>query len=86
MDRNGYQQACAGKCGEVGDEGGHLIAAALGGAGDRINIVPQDSTMNRGEWRAMEREWPGRHAAAALRSPRSPCTSPGSAPPTPRLP
>lgn len=57
MDRNGYQQGCVGKCGEAGDEGGHLIAAALGGAGDRINIVPQASTLNRGDWRAMEREF-----------------------------
>ncbi|WNO04234.1 DUF637 domain-containing protein [Rhodoferax mekongensis] len=53
-DRNGYQQACVGKCGNPGDEGGHLIAASLGGAGDRINIVPQASTLNRGEWKAME--------------------------------
>lgn len=45
------------KCGEAGDEGGHLIAAALGGAGDRINIVPQAATLNRGDWRAMEREF-----------------------------
>lgn len=57
MDRNGYQQGCVGKCGEAGDEGGHLIAAALGGAGDRINIVPQAATLNRGDWRAMEREF-----------------------------
>lgn len=37
-----------------GDDGGHLIAASLGGAGDRINIVPQASTLNRREWKAME--------------------------------
>jgi hypothetical protein len=53
-DRNGYQQACVGKCGNLGDDGGHLIAASLGGAGDRINIVPQASTLNRGDWKAME--------------------------------
>ncbi|MDM0030449.1 DNA/RNA non-specific endonuclease [Variovorax saccharolyticus] len=39
------------------DDGGHLIAASLGGAGDRINIVPQASTLNRGDWRAMENEF-----------------------------
>jgi filamentous hemagglutinin len=54
MDRNPYQQRCAGAGGCVGDEGGHLIAAALGGAGDRINLVPQAATLNRSEWRAME--------------------------------
>lgn len=56
MDRNGYQQRCVGKCGAVGDEGGHLIAASLGGAGDRINIVPQNSVLNRNDYRAMEKE------------------------------
>ena len=57
MDRNGYQQGCAGKSGCAGDDGGHLIASALGGAGDKINIVPQASTLNRRSWRAMEREF-----------------------------
>lgn len=55
MDRNTYQQCGTGKCGEAGDEGGHLIAAALGGAGDRINLVPQSQLLNRGDWRSMER-------------------------------
>jgi filamentous hemagglutinin len=54
MDRNTYQQACVGHCGNVGDDGGHLIASSLGGAGDKINIVPQASTLNRGEWKSME--------------------------------
>lgn len=57
MDRNGHQQCAVGKCGEAGDEGGHLIAAALGGAGDRINIVPQSRLLNRQDWRSMEREF-----------------------------
>lgn len=56
-DRNKHQQNCVGKSGCAGDEGGHLIASALGGAGDRINIVPQDKTLNRGAWRDMEREF-----------------------------
>lgn len=56
MDRNGYQQGCVGKCGVIGDEGGHLIAASLGGAGDRINIVPQSAILNRNNYRAMEKE------------------------------
>lgn len=56
MDRNAYQQACAGKCGNVGDDGGHLIASSLGGAGDRVNIVPQASTLNRRDWKMMENQ------------------------------
>jgi hypothetical protein len=43
----------------VGDDGGHLIASSLGGAGDRVNMVPQASTLNRGDWKAMERELAG---------------------------
>lgn len=43
-----------GKCGNPGDEGGHLIASSLGGAGDKINIVPQSQLLNRGDWKAME--------------------------------
>jgi filamentous hemagglutinin len=54
MDRNGYQQVCAGQSGCVGDDGGHLIASSLGGAGDRVNMVPQASTLNRQDWKAME--------------------------------
>ena len=54
MDRNEYQQGCAGRSGCAGDDGGHLIASSLGGAGDRINIVPQASTLNRQDWKVME--------------------------------
>jgi len=56
MARNKYQQCVTGKCGEVGDQGGHLIAATLGGAGDRINLVPQAATLNNGPWKTMENE------------------------------
>ncbi|MEO8121764.1 MAG: DNA/RNA non-specific endonuclease [Rhodoferax sp.] len=56
MDRNPYQQCVTGKCGDIGDQGGHLIAATLGGAGDRINLVPQAATLNNGPWKTMENE------------------------------
>lgn len=55
MDRNGYQQCVTGNCGNAGDEGGHLIASSLGGAGDKINLVPQAATLNRNDWRDMEK-------------------------------
>ncbi|MBT9160803.1 MAG: ESAT-6 secretion machinery protein EssD [Dehalococcoidia bacterium] len=54
MARNHYQQGCAGASGCAGDDGGHLIASSLGGAGDRINIVPQAATLNRQDWKDME--------------------------------
>ncbi|WP_435637246.1 DNA/RNA non-specific endonuclease [Carnimonas bestiolae] len=54
MDRNTYQQCTMGKCGNPGDDGGHLIASSLGGAGDRINIVLQSRTLNRQDWKRME--------------------------------
>ncbi|WP_298971553.1 DNA/RNA non-specific endonuclease [uncultured Psychrobacter sp.] len=55
MDRNTHQQRVVGKAeNATGDEGGHLIASSLGGAGDRINMVPQARTLNRGDWKAME--------------------------------
>jgi hypothetical protein len=57
MDRNGHQQCTTGKCGNAGDEGGHLIASALGGAGDRINLVPQAGTLNQGAWKNMEKQF-----------------------------
>ena len=57
MNRNTYQQCVTGKCGDAGDQGGHLIAATLGGAGDRINLVPQAATLNNGPWKTMENEF-----------------------------
>ena len=56
-DRNTWQQAAAGHVGGEGYDGGHLIATQFGGAGERINLVPQLATVNRGEFREMERQW-----------------------------
>lgn len=55
-DRNTWQQAATGHVGGEGYDGGHLIASLFGGAGERINLVPQLSTVNRGEFREMERQ------------------------------
>ncbi|WP_416768935.1 hemagglutinin repeat-containing protein [Pseudomonas sp. RHF3.3-3] len=56
-DRNKYQQCKAGKCGEEGDEGGHLIASILGGPGEKLNLVPMDGNLNKGVWKVMENVW-----------------------------
>lgn len=57
MNRNNYQQSNVGKSvNDTGDQGGHLIAASLGGAGDKINLVPMDKVLNNGTWKAMERD------------------------------
>jgi DNA/RNA non-specific endonuclease len=57
VDRNVYQQLIAGKVGGEGYEGGHLIATLFGGAGEKINLIPQLTTVNRGEFRVLEKEW-----------------------------
>ena len=54
FDRNKYQQCKAGKCGIEVDEGGHLIASIFGGAGEKLNLVPMNGNLNKGEWKKME--------------------------------
>lgn len=56
-DRNGYQQCKAGKCGNTGDEGGHLIASIFNGPGEKLNLVPMDGNLNKGVWKSMETTW-----------------------------
>jgi hypothetical protein len=61
-DRNEYQQSKAGETGGYkdaleNDEGGHLQASAHGGAGEQINLLPQDKVLNRSEWKQMENSW-----------------------------
>jgi len=56
-DRNLYQQVRAGEIGGAGYEGGHLIGSLFGGAGEKINLVPQLIEINRGAYRDMERMW-----------------------------
>jgi hypothetical protein len=59
-ERNGYQQAHAGGADRLPtDDGGHLIATIFRGPGERINLVPMDSNLNRGAWKAMENSWSG---------------------------
>ena len=57
VDRNTYQQIMAGKIGGEGYDGGHLLATLYGGAGEKVNLIPQLSAVNRGEFREMERTW-----------------------------
>ncbi|MDR6675090.1 hemagglutinin repeat-containing protein [Xanthomonas sp. 1678] len=56
-DRNTYQQCKAGKCGLADDEGGHLVASIFDGPGEKLNLVPMNSNLNKGAWKAMENEW-----------------------------
>ncbi|MQL48219.1 FhaB [Photorhabdus khanii] len=56
-DRNTYQQCKAGKCGNPGDEGGHLIASIFNGPGEKLNLVPMDGNLNKGAWKQMENTW-----------------------------
>lgn len=57
VDRNAYQQLLAGRVGGDGYDGGHLIGTLVGGAGEKINLVAQLSSVNRGEFRVMEKSW-----------------------------
>lgn len=52
--RNAYQQCKTGKCGDIGDEGGHLIANYLGGIGEKVNLFPQNRGLNRGPYKSLE--------------------------------
>jgi hypothetical protein len=59
---NGYQRrkAVTAKGGDkVNDQGGHLLAARFGGAGEQINLVPMKKSINQagGTWYQMEQEW-----------------------------
>ncbi|MGV8005348.1 DNA/RNA non-specific endonuclease [Photorhabdus temperata subsp. temperata] len=56
-DRNTYQQCKGGKCGNAGDEGGHLIASIFNGPGEKLNIVPMNGNLNKGAWKKMENSW-----------------------------
>lgn len=38
------------------DDGGHPIGSQFGGAGDRF-LIPQDATLNRGPYKALESKW-----------------------------
>jgi hypothetical protein len=40
--------------GMAGDQGGHLIGAAMGGPRERANLTPQNGTLNQGQWNRIE--------------------------------
>jgi hypothetical protein len=61
-ESNQYQQSV--KCKKVkdglpGDDGGHLKGSQFDGAGEQINFVPMNRTINQsgGTWYQMESEW-----------------------------
>lgn len=45
------------KQGIDGDEGGHVIASILNGAGEKINMVPMNANLNQGAWKQVENTW-----------------------------
>jgi len=57
-------ESCQGNVGRWGDaegdgndyDGGHMIGSQLGGYGGRVNLVPQDSNFNRGNWLQVEKK------------------------------
>ncbi|WP_245838650.1 DNA/RNA non-specific endonuclease [Marininema halotolerans] len=56
--RNGYAQRKVGGEDRLSDDdGGHLIASIFGGSGNIDNLVPMNSNLNRGRWKAMENTW-----------------------------
>jgi len=52
-----HLQTEIGHTGIDGDEGGHLIGTRYDGPTDAFNLVPQNSNLNRGDWKAMENSW-----------------------------
>ncbi|HDX5555830.1 TPA: DNA/RNA non-specific endonuclease, partial [Escherichia coli] len=43
--------------GNLGDEGGHLIASIFNGPGEKLNLLPMDGNLNKGAWKSMENTW-----------------------------
>lgn len=57
-DRNSYQQRTVGGADRLSsDDGGHYLATIFRGPGERINLTPMDSNLNRGAWKALENRW-----------------------------
>ena len=58
-NRNAYQQGKSVdlKDGQPGDQGGHIVAARLGGPGEQINYHPMKGNLNQGAWKKMENDW-----------------------------
>ena len=57
-ERNRYDQLIVGREDRLTtDEGGHLIASIFEGSGDLDNLVPMNSSLNKGDWKAMENTW-----------------------------
>ncbi|WWW14540.1 hypothetical protein Spiro2_001426 [Spirobacillus cienkowskii] len=57
LGRNDYRTGQVGKLGKSDNHGGHIIARILGGAGEKLNLVPMNGEFNRREWFEMEKLW-----------------------------
>ena len=51
-----HQRKVGGEDRRETDDGGHVIASRFGGSGKIDNLVPMDSELNRGKYKAMENE------------------------------
>ncbi|HMM38564.1 MAG TPA: DNA/RNA non-specific endonuclease [Desulfovibrio sp.] len=51
------KQRTAAQMGHAGDHGGHLIGAQFSGPSELHNLVPQNGSLNLGEWKKMEMGW-----------------------------
>jgi DNA/RNA non-specific endonuclease len=60
ITRERRSAACQAEVGKIdfstGYDGGHIIASQLGGWGKRLNMVPQNSNFNRGNWSQIENQ------------------------------
>ena len=55
-ERNGYQQAVAGRADRLpDDQGGHLIASIFNGPGEAVNLKAMNGSFNMTEFRNLER-------------------------------
>jgi len=56
-NRNNSITREVGKLGKSSDDGGHIVGVRFGGPNSYENLVPMNSTLNRGRYKALEKKW-----------------------------